>query len=272
MRWYHAIAIVLGVVLLLGVAPVQAQNAPNEPPSVGFDQRLNAQVPLDLAFRDEADNVVTLGTYFTTQPVILTLGYYECPMLCSMVRDNLLKSLQALPLSIGKEFAVVNVSIDPGETPNVAAATKAIYVQRYGRPDAAAGWHFLTGSESSIASLAQAIGFRYSYDAEIDQYAHPSGIVVLTPQGKIARYFYGIDYPEQDLRLGLVEAANERIGSPVDQVLLLCYQYDPVTGKYTMLIGRVVRLAGVFTVLGIGVLVGGLLWREQWRKPRNAGL
>jgi len=258
-------------VLALSVTiPAHAQNVLPDPlREVGIDQRLNEQVPLALVFRDETGQSVRLGDYVRTKPTILVLAYYKCPMLCPLVLDGLLKSLRALAFNVGDQFAVVTVSFDPRETPALAAAKKKEYLQRYARPGAADGWHFLTGQETAIRQLTQAVGFRYTYDAEKDQYIHASGIVVLTPQGKIARYFYGIEYAPRDVRLGLVEAAANKIGSPIDQILLFCYHYDPVTGKYGILIMNVLRLAGVATVLSLGTFVVVMLRRDRQKNREN---
>ncbi len=222
---------------------------------VGIDQKLNEEIPLDLTFRDEAGTMVKLGQFFGEKPVILSLVYYECPMLCTQVLNAMERSLRNVPMDIGKQFNVVTVSFNPRETPQLAAAKKRIYVGLYGRPGADQGWHFLTGDEASIAALAKAVGFRYAYDPASGQYAHASGIMVLTPKGKLSRYFYGIQYPSRDLRLGLVEASNGKIGTPVDQILLFCFHYDPATGKYGLVILNVMRAAGIATVLGICALV-----------------
>ncbi|HJT78896.1 MAG TPA: SCO family protein [Gemmataceae bacterium] len=240
------------------------------PPSlrgVGFDQRLNAQVPPDLTFRDEAGQCVRLGDYFGSRPVILVLAYYRCPMLCTEVLNNLVRALLDIPLDAGKDFDVLVVSFDPREKPDLAAAKKKMYLERYGRPGAAAGWHFLTSEQEPITRLTRAVGFRYTYDAKHDQFAHASGVLVLTPQGKISRYFYDIRYAARDLRLGLVEASANKIGSPVDQVLLFCFHYDPAEGRYGPTILNLVRAGGVLTVLGLG-LFAGLLWRRELRRPR----
>ena len=220
---------------------------------VGIDQKLNQSVPLDLAFRDEHGKAVQLGEYFGKKPVILSLVYYNCPMLCTQVLNGLESSLKLIPTDIGKQFDVVTVSIDPTERPVLAEAKQALYTGLYGRPGAAAGWHFLTGDEQQISQLANAVGFRYAYDPDSKQYAHASVIMLLTPEGKISRYFYGIQFPSRDLRLGLVEASAGKIGSPVDQVLLFCYHYDPSTGKYGLLISRLIQAAAGATVLTIGV-------------------
>jgi protein SCO1 len=222
---------------------------------VGIDQKLNESIPLGLTFRDETGKQVALSNYFGRGPVILTLVYYNCPMLCTQVLNALNRSLKEIPMDVGKQFSVVTVSIDPTESHLLASAKHELYTGIYGRPGGADGWHFLTGDESNIKQLAAAVGFRYAYDADSKQFAHASGIFVLTPQGKLSRYFYGIQYPVRDLRLGLVEASAGKIGSPVDQLLLFCYHYDPQTGKYGLLISRIVRAAGALTALAIGFLI-----------------
>ena len=235
---------------------------------VGIDQNLNSQIPLDLEFRDEKGRAVRLNEYFSKRrPVILSLVYYNCPMLCTQVLNGLLRSLKEQSLNPGKDFEVVTLSIDPTEKPVLASAKHDLYTGIYARPGAAEGWHFLTGEEAQIRQLAHALGFRYAYDPASKQFAHASAIFVLTPDGKISRYFYGIQYPERDLRLGLVEASQGEIGSPVDQILLFCYHYDPVTGKYGLLISRVIKAAGLATVLAIGALVFILGRREHYSLP-----
>lgn len=243
-----------------GIAAVPGRaSSPNNPPpilrDVGIDQKLNNQIPLDLLFRDETGSGVRLGQYFGQKPVILVLAYYDCPMLCTMVLNGLLHSLKELKLNVGQQFEVVTISFDPTEKPSLAAAKKAIYVGLYDRPGAAAGWHFLTGDEPSIHQLAQAVGFHYNYDPQTRQYVHATGIMVLSPQGRLARYFYGIQYPAGNLRLGLVEASHGKIGSPVDEVLLYCSQYDPATGKYSVIISHVLKIAALVTILSLGSLV-----------------
>jgi protein SCO1/2 len=228
---------------------------------VGIDQRLNAQVPLDLMFRDETGKAVRLGDYFGGKPVILSLAYYECPMLCTLVLNGLASALKVLSFDIGKQFNVVTVSFNPTETPALAAAKKETYLKAYGRAGAADGWHFLTGEAAAIERLTEAVGFHYQYDPERKQYAHAAGIMILTPQGKIARYFYGVEFPPRDLRLGLVEAADNRIGSPVDQLLLFCFHYDPATGKYGAVVMNSVRVAGALTLLAIATF-----WIIMWRR------
>ena len=235
---------------------------------VGLDQKLGDTIPLDLTFRDEHGHGVTLRQFFRQRPVILTLVYYQCPMLCTEVLNGLMRSAKELPLAIGKDFSIVTLSIDPSERPVLANVKHELYTGLYGKPGAPQGWHFLTGDEPQIKALAQAVGFRYAYDSASGQFAHPSGIMLLTPQGKLARYFYGISFPARDLRLGLVEASQEKIGSPIDQILLYCYHYDPATGKYGLLISRVIQMAGALTVLSVGLLIMVLFRREHYGRPR----
>jgi cytochrome c oxidase subunit 2 len=232
---------------------------------VRFDQRLNQQVPLDLTFRDERGKEVQLGSYFGKKPVVLSLVYYSCPMLCTLVLNGLTETLIEQKFNVGDEFNVVTISFDPHETSALAQAKKNTYLRRYGRPGAADGWHFLTGDEGNIEKLTQAVGFHYHFDPATGQFAHPSGILILTPQGKIARYFYGIDYPARDFRFGLIEASQEKIGSPVDQVLLLCYHYDPKSGKYNSIAMGSVRVGGGLTLVGLGALFV-VLWRGGRRR------
>jgi protein SCO1/2 len=234
---------------------------------VGVDQKLNDEIPLNLAFRDEHGRPVELAQFFGSKPVILTLVYYNCPMLCTQVLNGLDRSLEVLPLEIGKDFNVVTVSIDPTDRPVVAEAKQAMYAGMYRRPGAQYGWHFLTGDEPQIKQLADSVGFRYAYDPDSKQYAHASAIMLLTPAGEISRYFYGVSYPERDLRLGLVEASQGKIGSPVDAILLFCYHYDPHTGKYGLLISRVLQLGGILTVLVGGIFLIFLFRGEHYALP-----
>lgn len=236
---------------------------------VGIDQKLNQSIPLNLEFRDEHGKAVQLGEFFGQKPVILSLVYYNCPMLCTQVLNGLESSLKLIPMDIGKQFNVVTVSIDPTERSVLAEAKRALYTGLYGRPGAAAGWHFLTGDQQQIKQLANAVGFRYAYDPDSKQYAHASVIMILTPEGKLSRYFYGIQFPSRDLRLGLVEASQGKIGSPVDQVLLFCYHYDPSTGKYGLLISRLIQTAGAVTVFAIATLIFVLYRREHYALPER---
>ncbi|HXW14709.1 MAG TPA: SCO family protein [Terriglobia bacterium] len=249
------------LVFSLAMAAAGQDNAsitPAQLRGVGIDQRLNNQVPLDLKFREETGQTVTLGSYFGKKPVILSLVYYACPMLCTMAENGLLNALRDVKFNIGEQYEVVTVSIDPSEKPEMAMGKKAVYVGLYGRPAAKQGWHFLVGAEPSIRALAQAVGFHYNYLPETRQFAHATGIIVLTPQGKVSRYFYGILYPARDIRLALVEASNEKIGNPVDAVLLYCCEYNPATGKYGMVVSHVLKIAGVITLLCMGTLIFAL--------------
>jgi protein SCO1/2 len=223
--------------------------------NVGIEQRLNEQIPPGLAFRDEGGKAVQLSDYFGKKPMILNLVYYQCPMLCGEVLSGLESALRVLKFDVGKEFDVLTVSFDPKETPGMAAAKKAEYLKRYGRPGAAAGWHFLTGPPASIDALTRAAGFQYQYDPKSGQFAHATAIMVLTPDGKIAQYYYGVEFAPKDLRLGLIQASENKIGTVVDQVLLYCYHYDPDTGKYGAIISRVLQLAAGATVLILGTFL-----------------
>jgi protein SCO1/2 len=230
---------------------------------IGIDQRLNHQVPLDLPFVDESGRDVRLGDYFGKRPVLLALVYYECPMLCTQVLNGVVSALGTLKFDVGREFDVIAVSINPKEGPGLASQKKAAYLERYGRPQTAAGWHFLTGRDEHIKRLAAAVGFRYAYDEEIGQYAHGAGVEVLTPKGTISRYFYGIEYSPRDLRFGLIEASEERIGTAVDDVLLLCFHYDPATGKYGATVIGMVRIGAVATIAAFLTFLFVSLRRER---------
>jgi protein SCO1 len=223
--------------------------------NVGIKQNLNRQIPPGLTFRDEAGRPVQLGDYFGKKPMILNLVYYRCPMLCGEVLSGLESALRVLKFDVGKEFDVLTVSFDPKETPEMASAKKAEYLKRYGRAGATEGWHFLTGSQASIDALTDAAGFQYQYDPRSGQFAHATAIMVLTPEGKIAQYYYGVEFAPKDLRLGLIQASENKIGTVVDQVLLYCYHYDPETGKYGAIISRVLQLAAGATVLILGTFL-----------------
>jgi len=238
---------------------------------VGIDQNLGAAVPLDLPFRDEGGNRVTLGKYFGSRPVVLSLVYYRCPMLCTEVLNGMVECFRGLHFSAGSEFTAVTVSIDPRETPEMAEEKKEGYVAAYGRDGAAGGWHFLTGDAQSIAALARATGFRYLYDSTSGQYAHAAGIMVATPGGKLSHYFYGVEYEPRDMRFAIEEASGGKIGSAVDRLLLLCYHYDPLTGKYGAVIANVFRAGGALTILILGGAIAYLLRRERKRALRAAG-
>ncbi|MDB5384834.1 MAG: hypothetical protein JWM11_480 [Planctomycetaceae bacterium] len=234
---------------------------------VGIEQHLDAQLPLDAMFRDEAGHEVRLGDYFTDKPVVLSLVYYRCPMLCTQVLNGFLKSSQAIPLEIGRDYEVVTVSFDPDETPEMAAEKKKSHTRAYRRDGAEQGWHFLTGDRAAIDRLAETVGFRYHYDPPSGQFAHASGIMIATPAGRLSRYLYGIEYSPRDLRLGLVESSAGKIGSPVDQVLLLCYHYDPLTGQYGLAIAGLLRIAGLLTVLVLGGFLV-VMYRHERKRPK----
>jgi protein SCO1 len=246
-------------------APANAGGA--RPPilrEVGFDQTLNAQVPLDTQFYDETGKQVRLKQYFDSgKPVVLALVYFQCPMLCSEVLAGLTSSLSAVRLDAGKDFQVLAVSFDPKDTPESAAAKKLNYLQRYRRPEAELGWHFLTGDQPSIRMLTDSVGFHYAWDEKNKQFAHVAGIVVLTPEGKISRYFYGVEYAPRDLKFGLIDASNKKIGSFVDQALLFCYHYDPTVGKYTPIVISAVRMGGVLTLVVLGSFIGIMVRKEK---------
>ncbi len=242
-----------------------ARGIPESLRNVGIDQRLNEQVPLDLVFRDETGKSVRLGDYIKTKPVILTLVYFECPMLCTQVLNGLVSSLKVLNFNVNKEFDILTVSFNPQEGPALAAAKKESYLGRYARPGSEDGWHFLTGDTDSIQALASSVGFRFSFDARTGQFAHASGIMLLTPQGKVSRYFYGIEYSPRDLRLGLVEASANKIGSATDQLLLFCYHYDPREGKYSAVILNLIRLGGILTLLVLGISWFAWFRRSSWQ-------
>jgi protein SCO1 len=231
--------------------------------NVGIDQRLNEQLPLDIEFRNEEGRLVTLGEFFHDKPVVLSLVYHECPMLCNEVLEGMLRAFRVLRFDVGKEFEVLTVSFNPREDATLARSAKESYIGRYKREGAARGWHFLTGDQTSIDRITKAVGFRYRYDAQKNQYAHAGGIMVLTPEGRLSRYFYGIEFAPKDLRLGLVEASENKIGSIVDQILLFCYHYDPVTGKYGLVILTTMRVTAVLFVLGLAAYVIVMLRRER---------
>ena len=264
--------------LFVGVVPVGAEETDARPAAlrgVDLEQRLGVRVPLDTPFRDESGNPVRLADLVGERPAILTLNYYRCPMLCTLELNGLVSSLRTMSLEPGRDFSIITVSIDPKEAPPLAAEKKAAYVRDYGRPGAARGWHFLTGEEASIERLTQAVGFRYTYDEASGQYGHAAGILVLTPAGEISRIFYGVEYPPRDLRLALVESSHGRIGTLADKFLLFCFHYDPATGRYSLLLMRVMRVGGALTGIVMAALIGLALRRERGaerrKKPLEAG-
>jgi protein SCO1/2 len=245
----HSEAIPSNVGVNSTTMPAQLQN-------VGFDPQLNAQIPLDLPFVDENGNNVPLRDYFKQKPVVLAFVYYGCPMLCNQVEQGVVGSLRMLSFSPGRDYEVVFVSFDPRESPDMAAQKKKAALAHFKRPETASGWHFLTGTKESIDAATKAANFRYSFDSKTNLFAHASGIMLLTPGGRISRYFYGVEYPGRDMRLGLVDASAGKIGTPIDHVLLFCYQYDPSSATYSASILKIIRLGGILTVLCI---VGGIL-------------
>jgi protein SCO1/2 len=264
-----ALCLCLGLLSGPWTDPAPAQQPPRQLlEGVGIDQRLDAQVPGDLALRDETGQTVHLGDYFGSKPIVLVLVYFRCPKLCPMVLENLTSGLRGIPdMNVGEQFSVVTVSFDPHDTPAEAMKKKQTYVESYGRPGAAEGWHFLTGDQPDIDRLTETVGFHYKYDAKNDMYIHASGIMILTPEGKIARYLLGAQYRPRDLRLGLVEASQNKIGTPVDQVLLYCFHYDPTVGKYTANVMGLLQLAGIVTLVCIGAFFLGL---RRYRRRQAA--
>ena len=252
-----------------GILSPPANVRPPHLQNVGIEQHLDGQVPPDLAFVDDTSRPVHLGDYFGKKPIILNLVYYNCTMLCGEALAGLAGSMKLVKFDVGKEFEVVTVSFNPQETPEIAAAKKKDYLERYGRPGTAAGWHFLTGPAESINALTQAVGFQYQYDPKINQYAHATAIMVLTPEGRISRYFYGVDFPPKDLRMGLVEASQGKIGNAVDQVLLYCYHYDPKTGKYGAIVNNILRLGAGVTIVALAAFLLILFKLEKAAPPRR---
>jgi protein SCO1 len=261
-----------GLLLLAGTAAfgqgmtqgIMSPPASARPPglkNVGIEQYLNESIPPHLIFRDESGKTVRLGDYFGKRPMILNLVYYQCPMLCGEVLSGLESALRVLKFDLGKEFDVLTVSFDAHETPEMAAAKKAEFVKRYGRQGANQGWHFLTGPQPSIDALTQAAGFQYQSIDKTGQFAHATAIIVLTPEGKISQYYYGVEFAPKDLRLALIEAADNKIGNVVDQVLLYCYHYDPATGKYGAIVSRILKIAGVATIFVLGIFLAVLFGR-----------
>src|SRR6202140_100874 len=265
MNFIHAIAASITLLALSVAAGAQtipdsvgksSSGLPAQLLNVGFEPQLNTQLPLDSNFRDESGRDVKLRDFFGGKPVLLALVYYGCPMLCNQVEMGVAGSLKMLSFNAGRDYQVVFVSFDSRETPDMAAQKKQAALSHYGRPQTAPGWHFLTGSKESIEAVSKAANFRYSFDANIGIFAHASGIMLLTPDGRISRYFYGVEYPSRDVRLGLVDASAGKIGNPIDHLLLYCFEYDPATARYSATILRIVRLGGLLTIL---IIVAGIL-------------
>jgi len=270
-----SLALISAVVSAQGNAPgvrpdpaLPSNQVPTALSKVSFEQRLNEQLPLGLQFKDESGRTVKLGEYFGRKPVVLTFVYYECPMLCTQVLNGLESALRVINESIGNEFDVITVSFDPKETPVLASGKKKAYLERYKRPSAEQGWHFLTGDQASIDALTKAAGFNYSWDEASHQFAHASGIVVATPAGKLSRYFFGIDYSPRDVKLALIESSNEKIGTLAERLLLYCFHYDPATGHYGWVAMRAVRVGGAVTLLALFGFVFVSIRRDH-RATRN---
>ena len=259
----------MGLILTLAAAalvaaPLRASAQPGGAlKEVAFDQNLDAQLPLTTTFRDEQGRAVQLSEYFGKRPVILIMGYSNCPLLCSQVLGQVTRSLKPLEASVGKDFDILTVSINPKETPEQADSQKRAYLKRYNRPGAESGWHALTGDEASIARLAKVVGFRYTYSPKLNLYAHAAGFALITPAGRISRYFYGIEYPARELKVALAEASASRIGSPIDKLLMYCYDYDPSTGKYTFAVMNAIRVFGVATALALGTFMFAMVRRDR---------
>lgn len=244
---------------------------PNVLKKVGIEQKLGDQMPLDAVFKNEDGKQVKLGEYFGKgRPVILALVYYECPMLCNEVLNGLTGSLKGISFDAGKDFDVVSISFDAreNEKPDLAKNKKAGYLERYARPNSENGWHFLTGTQEEIDKVTKAVGFNYEYDQQSNQFAHAGGVMIITPEGKISRYFYGIDYAAKDLKFGIMDSAQNKVGNPAEQLLLYCFHYDPSTGKYGLAVINVIRIGGVLTLLGMGGMFF-VFWRYNKKKKLN---
>jgi protein SCO1/2 len=270
MNWTRAISGVFALLLGASAASAQAvptgtgpasQNVPSILQNVGFEPPLNGHLPLDLAFRDETGRSVQFREYFSQKPVLLALVYYGCPMLCDQTEQGVVGALRMLSFNPGRDYEVVFVSFDPRESPAMAAQKKEMAMTHFRRPETAAGWHFLTGPKESVDALTKAANFRYSFDEKSGLFAHAAGIMLLTPDGRISRYFYGVEYPARDLRLGLVDASAGKIGTPIDRALLFCYRYDPTSARYSASILSIIRLAGILTVLGLVAAI--LIFRRR---------
>ncbi len=273
LRRVHAIGAMVMVCLWTGSGVARAQLAEQIPEAleeVGITEHLDAKLPMDLEFRDEDGISVTLGSFFDGErPVILTLNYYRCPMLCGLMLNGLVDGLEQLEWTPGQEFEIVTVSINPLETPALAKEKKQNYIKRYGRPSAMAGWHFLTGREPEIDRLAETVGFRFVYDPVEKQYAHAAAIFVCTPDGRVARYLYGIEYPSKRLKLGLLEASEGKIGSTLDQLILYCYHYDPSNRRYSPVAMNIMRVGGGATASILAIALG-LFWFREWRQKKSS--
>ncbi len=269
-RFAHRLLRGVCAVCLSMPAVAQVMTAP-DPPKVEIVQKLDNQVPMDLTFVDEQGKTVALRDLTQGKPVVLALVYYECPMLCGEVMQGMLKAFNELDFTIGNEYTVIMVSFNPKEKPELATLKKKNMLEHYKTPSAAAGWHFLTtADEGNVRKLAESVGFEYAYLPSVDQYAHASGIMLLTPEGKVSRYFYGIAYPERDLRFGLIDASQGRIGEIADKILMLCYRYDPASGSYGFVVMSAIRIGGIITVGCLGLFVSTMLVQERRRRRRDA--
>lgn len=277
-----AVAAALCLAICIEPLPAQFHTRPQTGPTpqvsskllleAGIDQKLDARLPLELEFQNSDGTSVRLGDLLGEKPAILQLVYYECPMLCKLATDGLVRTLRSLSFDAGNEFDVLTVSFDPEETVRLSAAAKRATLKRYGRgSEAASGWHFLTGSEEAIRRLTETVGFRYAWDPTIGQFVHGAGIIILTPEGRVSRYLNGVEYPARDVRLALVEASDLKIATPTDQALLLCYQYNPSIGKYGWRIQRVIEVLGAVTTTAIAGTIVLLLWRERRRQSADSG-
>ena len=255
----------------IGTGPgLDASATPEILKHVGIEQKIGASLPLDLEFNDESGTPVRLGSYFGDKPVILTLVYYDCPMLCTEVLNGLNRSLAPLNYSIGEEFEVVTVSFDPRETPTLASQKKAVYTQRYGRPGTKEGWHFLTGDAPAIDALTETVGFNYVYDEAEGQFVHGSAIMIVSPKGTVSHYFFGIEYPSEDIRLAVIESSEEKLGNVFDQIMLYCFNYDPEQGRYGVAIMNAMRVAGLVTLLAMGSFMVVMIRRDRRRKQARS--
>ncbi len=272
------VAAFAGIILFLpavGTNAAQAQSIqrmeplPKELEGVGITEKLDTRVPLDLHFTDESGQDVTLGQYFgARRPVILTLVYYSCPMLCTLVLNGMVDALKEIDWVPGQQYEIVTVSFDPLETPTLAKFKKQNYLKEYGRPEAAAGWHFLVGKEDAIQALTQAVGFSYRWDEERRQFAHQAAIYILTPDGRISRYLYGVLFEPKTVRLSLIEAGENKIGSPLDQIILYCFHYDAGSGKYSIAATNIMRVGGILSALAVAVGLSAL-WRRDLRRRKH---
>ena len=262
MKYIVSILILLTITLSLNAQALTDEQLSN----IRFDQKLNSRISLDLPFHDESGKTVMLGNYFGEKPVVLVLGYYRCPMLCTLTFNGMVESMEDMKWTIGDQFNVVHVSIDPKETPALALAKKSTYLKRYGRPNAGTGWHFLTGDELQIKKLCDEVGFHYAYDPAVKQYAHPSGLVILTPDGKVSKYFFGVSFSSPELYAALQDASTHKVGSPIERLVLLCFHYSPIHGKYGVLIMTMLRVFGAAT---LGLMAWGFIVMVRREKQRR---